>query len=152
MKKAILLSFTIIAVLSLVGCSQERSEPLSDFLINHWSSSIGAVDENSLDVFDEQRFSYTLFLTSETGILHEVKSVEPIFLDRVLERVISNKPPILFTKSDYDYIRIEGYIIFDSSGLTKEQIIHELDPFITAARITTEDGNEHVIDLRVWLR
>ena len=150
MKKVLLLFLIIVVVFSLVGCSQERNEPLSDFSVNNWGSSIGAVDENSLDVFDEQRFSYTLFLTSETGILHQVKSVEPIFSDNVLERIISNEPPLLFPqRADYDYIRIEGYIIFNASGLTKEQIVQELDPFIIAARIITEDSNEHIVDLMV---
>ena len=146
MKKIFLLLLVCIAALSLAGCSQGYNEPPSDFSVNNWSSSIGAIDERNFYSLDEQRFSYTLFLTSETGILHEVKSAEPILPENVSERVLRNEPPLLF--AEYDHIRIEGYIIFDASELTKEQIMREPDPFITAVRVITEAGNEHIVDLR----
>ena len=137
-------------VLSLFGCSQEHNESRSDFSINNWISSIGAVDESSVDIFEEQRFSYTLYLTSETGKLHEVKSVEPIFFDNVLERTISNDPPHL--NMENDHIEVQGSIVFDARGLTKEQIIERLDTFINAVDVILEDNTKHLVELKLISR
>ena len=150
MKKSLLLFLILAAVLSLGGCSQKRNEPQSDFLINTWTGSIGAADENRLDVFDKQRFSYTLFLTSETGMLHKVTAVKPILSDNVSERIISNEPPLLYTENGQDYIRVEGSFVFDTSEMSKEQIIQELDPFINAAKIITEDGSESIVNFFIF--
>ena len=140
-------SFIMITLLalSLFGCSQERNESRSDFSINNWISSIGAVDESGVDIFEEQRFSYTLYLTSETGKLHEVKSLEPIFFDNVLEQTTANDPPHL--NMENDRIEVQGSIVFDAKGLTKEQIIERYDPFINALNVILEDNTEHLVEL-----
>jgi len=114
-----------------------------DFAIAIWTGAIGAIDENNLNNTDEQKYSYTLYLTSETGKLDQVKSVEPIVSDNAKGRIITAAAPQL--NANGDNIAVQGSIIFDAKGLTKEQIVQELSPFITAAKIILDDGSEYTV-------
>ena len=88
MLKKLSVFFLSILFLFLSGCANRQEE--YDFAVNNWSLSIGAVDENSLDNHDEQKFSFRFFLTSATGRLDEVKDVIQIIGENVMDRVISN--------------------------------------------------------------
>jgi len=144
MKGIILLATTLcLLVLSLTGCANRQEE--YDFAINNWSSSIGAVNENSLDVFDAQKFSFQFFLTSATGRLNEVKTVVPIFSDNVMYRVISNGLPQI-RLTHYDIV-IGWYAVANTTELTKEQIFQEFEPFVTAINVILEDDTEYLIKL-----
>ncbi|MCL2323136.1 MAG: hypothetical protein FWC47_13670 [Oscillospiraceae bacterium] len=144
------ISSLFILVLSfflLFGCSKEvQKDELRNFVIENWSTSIGAIDENNLNNTDEQKYSYTLYLTSETGMLDDVKEVRPIFGDNIKNKIITNDLPII--KSADTSIEVQGYIIFDAKGLTKVEIA-ALTPFFTEVQIITKDNSEYIVKLNI---
>ena len=133
-------------IVNRAGVTQNTSGNVhKDFAIANWVSAIGAADENDLNNTDQQRYSYTLYLTSETGKLDDVKKVMAIVADNVSSRVITNEIPSLNVNNDY--IEIQGSIIFNAKGFTKEQIVQGLNPFITAAKLTSKDNTEYTVEL-----
>jgi len=145
MKKGYFFILFFVLTLFLSGCLQTEYEAAIDFAVNSWSSSIGAVDDGSLDDTDRQRFSFKFTLDSQTGRLNEVKSVEVVVSDSVSDRIIDNAQPYLNLANGF--IEIEWYAIADTSGLGKEQILIDFNSLVTALVITLEDDSLYIVEL-----
>lgn len=131
--------------LCLSGCDGQGHIAGNDFAINNWTFSIGLADENRPDFYDEQKFSFRFWLSSDTDRLSEVKYAVPIFCENILDMIISDSL-LSLRQTRYD-IEIQGYIVADTSGLTKAQILYIFTPFITAVNIFLHDETEYLVEL-----
>lgn len=143
--KKIYIIIVLMLILSLFGCSQKNNDSLKDFIING-SSSIGATIDD-LDNFDEQKYSFSYSITSQTGKLNEVDDIIPVIGENYIDRIITNEPVKIEHKEDY--IEIQGNVVFSSKGLTKEQIV-EFGQVIPTFKIITKDNIEYTIGLNEY--
>jgi hypothetical protein len=132
-------------LLCLSGCNGQGYIAGNDFAVNNWTFSIGLADENRPDFYDEQKFSFRFWFSSETDRLSEVKHAAPIFCENILDMIIGESLLSLW-QTHYD-IEVQGYVIADTSGLTKEQILYAFTPFITALNIILHDETEYLVEL-----
>lgn len=143
--KKIYIIIVLMLILSLFGCSQKNNDSLKDFIISG-SSSIGATIDD-LDNFDEQKYSFSYSITSQTGKLNEVDDIIPVIGENYIDRIITNEP--LKIEHKEDDIEIQGNVVFNSKGLTKEQIV-EFGQVIPTFKIITKDNIEYTIGLNEY--
>ncbi len=137
-KKASIIILLSILLL-LTACSTKNTlDKVGTIDIAAISSSIGAVGENTNN-FDTQSFKFTITLTNNDTTDINIVSVKPILSEKFLERV-SNKDTLIEvnrTVSQGGNLEVNGEIIFDAKGLTKDQIFN-LQPFVKEIKITDE--------------
>lgn len=110
--------------------------------INGWSFGLGGISETDLD---KTKLSYSINLTNENEHTIFAKSVQPLVNEKIINK-IQNKGFIVTVNKNIkpnETIQINGEIIFDTKGLTKQDI-EKLEPFITDIKVTTEE----TIDLK----
>jgi|LGVF01.1.fsa_nt_gb hypothetical protein len=143
MRKYLLVLFVIVTIL-ITACSEEvkKDSQEKQLEIHGWTSAIGAVEGN----YETQSFSYTIFLTNEKDSLVNIKWIEPILGEKFKNKVIENELKININKDipSKEYIEIEGEIIFDAKGMSKQEIV-ELEPFITYIRVMSDE----VVDIKI---
>ncbi|MGM0379077.1 MAG: hypothetical protein ACQEQE_04970 [Bacillota bacterium] len=125
MKKIILIF--ILAVL-LVGCvNNDVTNRQEGLTINSTKSSIGKVDETT----DKQRFRYSIIITNNDKSDFEIISVKPILSNEFEKLAILDNHKLILNKNILkgESLEINGEIIFNSSDLTKKEIL-DLEPFI----------------------
>lgn len=126
-------------ILLFTGCAAKDTGNKSTAVdITNIGSSIGAVGENTAD-FETQSFKYTVTLTNNDTTDITIVSVSPVLSEKFLERV-SNKDTLIQVNKTIlqgNSLDINGEIIFNAKGLTKEQIV-TLDPFVKEIKIIEE--------------
>lgn len=136
MKKTVLLIAICGSLLLLFGCTPKAAQKDVPFEISGMSAGLGSTSSENLD---ESRYTYTISLISGQKEIKDVRTVEIVTGDKLFGKVTEQAEPKLtpFEK----YIEIEGTIIFDSKGLSKEEI-GALSPYITALTVTCADESE----------
>lgn len=140
-KKILILFCAIISVLLLlVGCkindsSNGSGKSQNGLQVTDMSTSLGAVG----DSLDKTKFSYTVQIYNKENEDIYITWVEPILGEGVKDRLISSdlKVDVEKTVSANENIEIKGEIIFDTKGMTKQQIT-ELEPFIIGIKVSSE--------------
>jgi hypothetical protein len=137
MKKISILLVVILLIIS--GCSNSKTENDENkgLDISNFQSGIGAIDDTS--TFDKQKFSYDITISNPEKMKVNEDSIKIVLTDWIKGKQIENK----ITKLSFDTegIVIKGYIIFDSKGLDKKEIvIHQ--PFIDGISVVTDEGEE----------
>jgi hypothetical protein len=134
----------IIAVLVLsmlivfTGCSKDSAQEDTALVVVSMSSGIGGI-EGEKDSFERQRFSYELTLYNGEAEEVYVSWVEPILGEEFQKKTESNDNKITINKliQSKQALNIKGEIIFNTKGLTKEEIM-KLEPFVKDVKVSTE--------------
>ncbi len=145
MKKLLLWIFIALTAAAMTGCGGNQEESGEDkkpgFSIYSWNAGLGSQSDDSLDV---SRYTYTLYLSSETEELSRVKQIEPMISNSVIARVISGDLPSFTVKEDY--IEVNGELVFDTQGLTKQEIL-DLQPYIYSVKVTMKNNAVYTVQL-----
>jgi hypothetical protein len=137
-------TFTLLVLILLIisGCSNSKTEVVKNkgLEISNMQSGIGAID--GTDTFDKQKFSYDITISNVDK--QEVKrdSIGIVLTDWIKQKQIENK--ITELAFDTESIIIKGYVIFDTKGLNKEEIVSH-QPFIDGVNIVTDAGEKILI-------
>jgi hypothetical protein len=129
----------LISIMLLTACTTNKlSVEQRGIEINGVTTSIGAVDDNVKD-FDTQSYKYTIFLTNNDKEELTILSIEPTLNSKLISRILSEETLVSVNKTirSEESLEVTGEIIFDASGLTKEEII-ELKPFVEDIKIIQE--------------
>ncbi len=144
MSKKLIGSMCIILFISSIfsGCLVCQTNEPQGFIVYSMTSSLGGVNENN---FDFTKYSYSIELTNENLINTKIISVEPILKDSIRDMVLDDNLAVDVNKivSPGDTITIEGALIIDTKGLSKDEILN-LEPFIAGIKVnskTTIDFN-----------
>lgn len=142
MKKSILSILVFVLLLSLIGCStqEEISEDLTDFKMAGMNSGLGGRG----DTLDESSYSYTIYLQSAKKDIKDIKAVKINPGDLIKNRIIEENNPEI--KLLTDNLEIQGEIIFNTKGMTKEQIL-ALEPYISSLTVLLNDNTESSVPL-----
>ena len=139
MKKVLFIIPVFLLILLLSACS--KTDTPGGYKIDNWVTSLGGVGADNAGFADESRYTYTFYITSGIDNLADVKEVTPVIGDNIKDRLIQNESPQITPKDSY--LEVQGEIIFDTKGLTKEQI-DALKPYIVSVRIMAES----IVDLK----
>ncbi len=138
-KIVIYVTALILLLVGTVGCAepQQSSQGLQ---ICSMTSTMGAVDP---DQSDEQRLSFTVNLCNDSDEDIYISFIEPLLSADINGRIISGDTRVEVKKkvTAGDSIGIDGEFIFDSSDLSKQDII-AMEPIITGYRVGTEEQIE----------
>ena len=128
----------IFVLLIFAACSKDIAMNKPGVEINSITSSIGAVGENIND-FETQSFKYTITLTNNEAADIRIVSVKPVLSEGFIERVSDEDTIVQVNKliPQGSSLDVTGEIIFDATGLTKEQIV-SLEPFIKEIKVIEE--------------
>lgn len=141
-RRTTLLGCAVLIAAALVsGCMGKDAIPdKTGLYIYNWSAALGGEGADN----EMTRYSYSFYLTNEGPKDVYVKWAEPVLGQEVEERALEGDFRVDLDKAvpPGEGIEIKGQIIFDTKGLSKEQIT-ELEPFVTGLRISTEE----IIDL-----
>src|ERR1700748_2222956 len=132
MKKIIL--YLGIILLTISGCSNSKTEDVLN--INNIQSGIGSIDETDTH---KQKFSYTITLSNKEKIEIKSKSIEIVLTHWIKKNQIEEK--ITEITFNPESIIIKGYVIFNSNGETKREIVSH-EPFIDGVNVVTEAGEK----------
>jgi hypothetical protein len=136
--RKICLTILLCIALIISGCSTKKSLEEEGISISAISSSIGAVGQNTND-FENQSFKYTITLTNNEEANITVVSITPMLSENFASLVSDKNVTVDINKtiSKDSSIDVSGEIIFNTKGLSKEQII-SLEPFVKEVKITEE--------------
>ncbi|MFD1739612.1 hypothetical protein ACFSCX_24315 [Bacillus salitolerans] len=140
----ILLCGLFLVAVTVAGCSNvaktsDKTEN-TGFQMASSTVSIGAVEETKTDI---QKLSYEFVMTNDKHKAIQENSVEIMQTDWLKDLIIDQQ--ITEITIHMDDLVIKGYIIFDTKGLTKEEIVSN-EPFLEGVKFSTVDGAEHVIN------
>ena len=131
-----------IALLTLVlllctSCAPSKP-PSAGIAVAGITTSIGAVGEDTANP-DTQCFHYTITLVNNESAEVKILSLEPTLAEGFKARVISQNVKVDVNQAiaPGDTLTVEGEILFDTKGLTKEEI-EALQPFVKDVHITQE--------------
>lgn len=127
----------ICTIAIFVGCTN-KSQSNNGISINSIQTSIGAIEENTNDI-ENQSFKYTVQLTNNEDDDLKIISIEPILTEK-FEKLVSSKDLIKNINeiiSKNDYLEVSGEIIFNTKGMSKEEI-ESMQPFIKEIKIIEE--------------
>jgi hypothetical protein len=132
------LIFIVALIISISGCmgTGDSSQTEDGLKIVGSSLTIGAVDgvnDTSIQVYS---YDFELYNSGNEKIYLDF--AEPLFTKDFLARELTEDPKIIIneTINPYSTIQIKGQIKFNSSALSKEQIL-DLQPFIYSINITS---------------
>ncbi len=141
-KKRESLIYTAALILVLIftaGCAQAQ-QSCKGLQISSMNSAIGAVEP---DRIDKQRMSYSINLCNDSDQETYISFVEPLLATEINGRLLSGDTRVEVKKkvSARDSIVVEGEFIFDSTDLSKQDII-AMEPIISGYRVGTEQQIE----------
>jgi hypothetical protein len=134
---------TIISTLALLlfGCNglelgKNNSDEETGLQIYSMSTGLGSISNDNLD---QQRLTYNISITNESDTESYIQWIEPILGEGIRDKIITEELQITVEKSipAKGSLEVEGVIVFDTLGLTKEEIIN-LEPFITGINVNGE--------------
>ncbi|WP_085994227.1 hypothetical protein [Oceanobacillus senegalensis] len=137
MKKSIVILLTVFILLT--GCShtdeEKNGQRITDSVI-----SIGAVESESSN-FDKQKLTFEITIENADDV-RIVDSVHVIPSMNVKDRVIETKKQGI--TYNQDTIEMNGEIIFDSRGLTKEEMTN-FEPYIKGLQFIGDNNKEYLL-------
>jgi uncharacterized repeat protein (TIGR01451 family) len=134
MKRLIVLLLAIVMVVLLVT-SCTSPELKSELTIPNMISSVGVDPSNPVN----QRLTYTITLQNNGLTDVTVRYIEPILSTSFASKAKGNdfKVTVDKTVAPKAYIEISGEILFDTTGMTKEQIA-AMEPFFSQVDVNTD--------------
>ncbi len=139
MKKLTLL-LVVLLMVSLTGCySQGENRTMKEGIkIIGMVSSLGAV-KGEEDNFERQSYRYSVTIQNYDKSDYNIISIQPVLGSDFLKRVENkeNKVIVNGTLPSEQSLTIDGEIIFETKGLSKEEIIG-MEPFIEKFNILEE--------------
>lgn len=134
-------NFILLALILLVisGCSNSKTEVDKNKGLEFigFQSGIGAADNTN--TFDKQKLQYDITISNKKKMKFKKESIEMVLTDWIKQNQMDNK--ITKITFDNENIIIKGYVSFDATGLTKEDIVKN-EPFIDGVNIVTDDGEK----------
>jgi uncharacterized protein YcfL len=128
----------LLLALVLVGCSQNQTTKDQPFEIIGSGTGIGGVDQT----FDKQKLTFNISIANKDKLAIKEDSIKIVLSDWTKKRLLENK--LTEVKSEKDTITVKGYVIFDSKGLSKDEIMKQ-EPLIQGVEITTKSGKESLV-------
>ncbi|WP_292464448.1 hypothetical protein [Methanolobus sp.] len=120
----------VAGILIGLGPAMLVAEPvvLGELSITESSAAIGMSNKN---ISDQQLYSYSFLLHNDRDRPVHIDSIEPVFGADISSRIIAENTSLAINRtiSPDSSITVEGQIVFDSTGLTKEDIVG-FEPFI----------------------
>ena len=126
-------------VLTIAGYTYSKTEGVTNkgLQISYMQLGIGSI--SGTETFDKQRLSYDITISNAEKTELKRESVEIVFTDWIERQQLENK--ITEITFDNESIIIKGYVIFDTKGLNKEQIISH-EPFLDGVSVVTDAGEK----------
>ncbi|PWU69432.1 hypothetical protein [Gracilibacillus dipsosauri] len=133
MKKVIV--FLLASFIILTGCSSTSENDREQRIINS-EVSIGTVESEH-----KQKLTYEITIANEDDV-SVVDTVNVIPSMNIKDRLIETKKQDI--KYNKDTIEINGEIIFDSKGLSKEEIT-TFEPYIKGLQFVGDNNKEYLL-------
>ena len=112
-------------ILIFFGCAKEQKslDGKGIKILSLVSTRAGVKGEENN--FDKQRFIYYLTLHNYEDENFFVKSVEPVFGEKIQDRIVSKNVKVLVNREikSKQSLSVSGEIIIDTENLSKEEII-----------------------------
>jgi hypothetical protein len=125
------------------GVSMLVADPvmLEELRIMESSASIGMFNENNSD---QQLYSYSFLLHNGRGQPVHIDTIEPVFGADISSRIIAENTSLAINRtiSPDSSITVEGQTVFDTTGLTKEDIVR-FEPFIDHVAVRSTEIVDH---------
>lgn len=137
----LVLLYLILIGYRLVGSS--FNHPASNTTVNKgfefsgMQSGIGAVGNSQS--FDKQKFQYTITISKNSKVEVNQNAVTVALTDWIKQEQIHSK--ITNVTSHNSYMTVKGYVIFNTKGETKRDIISH-QPFISGVNVVTNTGKK----------
>jgi hypothetical protein len=129
----------IAGVLVGIGPFMLVAEPamIEELMITEGTAAIGALNETNID---QQLYSYSFVLYNGKGQTVHIDDVGPVFRKDISGRLLAAGTPINVNKTMHpnSSILVEGQIVFDATGLTKEEIL-EYMPLIDHVEVRSTE-------------
>ena len=126
-----------------LGPAMFVAEPvmLQELRITESSAAIGMFNEDSSD---QQLYSYSFLLYNGRDQPVHIDTIEPVFGADISSRIITDNTSININRiiSPDSSITVEGQVIFDTTGLTKEDIVG-FEPFIDCVAVRSIEVVDH---------
>jgi hypothetical protein len=126
-----------------LGPAMLVAEPvmLKELRITESSSAIGMSNESSSD---QQLYSYSFLLYNGRDQSVHIDTVEPVFGADISRRVITENKSLDVnrTVSPDSSFTVQGQVVFDTTGLTKEDIVG-FEPFIDHVVVRSTEIVDH---------
>lgn len=131
----------LVMLILFTGCSNmtTKNEENTDLLISDALTSIGGVNES----FDRQKLSYEITIINKGNVPIIDDSIKVILTEWINEKLIEHE--ITEKRFNEDNIIVKGYVVFDSKGLTKNDIVANKS-YINGINIETMNGKEILIE------
>ena len=140
MKKTLMIALLTLFIISGCSSSVPEDDKNKGLEFSNYQYGIGSIDET--DSLDKQKFKYDITISNKHKTKIKKESIEIVLTDWINEKKTDNK--ITKINFDNDKLIIKGYVIFDTKGLTKEQIVSH-EPFINGVKVVTDLGMEIII-------
>ena len=137
MKKFFML--LVLIVLSIVGYSYLKTEDVTNKGLQISNMQLGIGSVGNTDTFDQQKLRYDITISNAEKTELKKDSVEIVLSDWIKRQQQENK--ITEITFDNESVIIKGYVIFDTKGLSKEQIISH-EPFLDGVNVVTDAGEK----------
>ncbi|MDD4495005.1 MAG: hypothetical protein PHV32_11800 [Eubacteriales bacterium] len=130
----ILLLSILLTIIAFTACSSDESDREPGLAIYSLHSSIGSVGDT--DDINTQAFTYTLTITNNDIVEINLLEVKPVLCSPFAEIVLNDDLSVQVKKviPAGESISVEGLIIFDATGLSKEEIL-DMEPFIKEVKL-----------------
>ncbi|AFV25213.1 hypothetical protein Mpsy_3014 [Methanolobus psychrophilus R15] len=126
-----------------LGPAMLVAEPvmLKELRITESSAAIGMFNESNSD---QQLYSYSFLLHNGRDQSVHIDTVEPVFGADIASRIITENKSLDInrTVSPDSSITVEGQVVFDTTGLTKEDIFG-FEPFIDRVAVRSTEIVDH---------
>ena len=129
----------VLIVLSIVGYSYLKTEDVTNKGLQISNMQLGIGTVGNTDTFDQQKLRYDITISNAEKTELKKDSVEIVLSDWIKRQQLENK--ITEITFNNESVIIKGYIIFNTKGLDKEQIISH-DPFIYGVNVVTDAGEK----------
>ena len=126
-------------VLSIVGYSYLKTEDVTNKGLQISNMQLGIGSVGNTDTFDQQKLRYDITISNAEKTELKKDSVEIVLSDWIKRQQQENK--ITEITFDNESVIIKGYVIFDTKGLSKEQIISH-EPFLDGVNVVTDAGEK----------
>ena len=129
----------VLIVLSIVGYSYLKTEDVTNKGLQISNMQLGIGSVGNTDTFDQQKLRYDIKISNAEKTELKKDSVEIVLSDWIKRQQQENK--ITEITFDNESVIIKGYVIFDTKGLSKEQIISH-EPFLDGVNVVTDAGEK----------
>lgn len=138
---AVLLFLLLIGYRIMVSSVNHKASNITlnkqGFKFSGMQSGIGGV--GSSQSFDKQEFQYTITISKKNNIKVNKDNVSISLTDWIKQKQIESEITSITTTNDY--MTIKGYIIFNTKGETKKDIISH-KPFVSGVNVVTNTGKK----------